>query len=66
MTKSQTRALVEALHDIVDVLADADPEDKAEVYAELGISLTYYTDGRVAVEALPRGAKCVSEGGLVP
>ena len=29
LTKSQVTALVEALRDIVDVLADADPEDKA-------------------------------------
>ena len=53
LTKSQARALVEALRDIVDVLAEADPEDKADLYAELGVSLTYHTDGRVAVEALP-------------
>jgi hypothetical protein len=37
--------------DIVDVLADADPEDKAEAYAELGVGLTYHTDARVAVQA---------------
>jgi hypothetical protein len=43
------------LRDIIDVLADADPDDKAEAYAELGVSLTYHTDGRVAVQALPRG-----------
>ena len=63
LTKSQTRALVEALRDIVDVLADADPEDKAEAYAELGVSLTYHTDGRVAVQALPRGVKVRVGGG---
>jgi site-specific DNA recombinase len=63
LTKSQTRALVEALRDIVDVLADADPEDKADAYAELGVSLTYHTDGRVAVEALPRGVKVRVGGG---
>jgi site-specific DNA recombinase len=63
LTKSQTRALVEALRDIVDVLADADPEDKADAYAELGVSLTYHTDGRVAVQALPRGVKVRVGGG---
>jgi site-specific DNA recombinase len=63
LTKSQTRALVEALRDIVDVLADADPEDKADAYAELGVSLTYHTDGRVAVEALPRGVTARVGGG---
>ena len=58
--KSQARALVEALYDIVEVLADADPQDKAELYAELGVSRTYHTDGRVAVEAPRVGYKCVS------
>jgi hypothetical protein len=45
--------LVEALRDIVDVLADADPAHKAELYAELGVSLTYPIDGRVAVLGPP-------------
>jgi site-specific DNA recombinase len=65
LTKSQARALVEARRDIVDVLAEADPEDKAELYAELGVGLTYYTDGRVAVQALAR-VKVRVGGGLVP
>jgi site-specific DNA recombinase len=63
LTKSQARALVETLRDIVDVLAEADPEDKADLYAELGVSLTYHTDGRVAVEALPRGVQVRVGGG---
>ena len=63
LRKSQARALVEALRDIVDVLADADPADKAELYAELGVSPTYHTDGRVAVEALPRGVQVRVGGG---
>ena len=36
----QVRALVEALGDIVAVLAEADAEDNAELYSELGVSLT--------------------------
>jgi hypothetical protein len=66
LTKTQTRALVEALRDIVDVLAEADPADKAELYTELGVSLTSHTDGRVAVRHSRVGYKCVSEGGLGP
>ena len=54
-TKTQVKALVGALQDIVGVLADADPADKAEMHGELGVSLTYHPDGRVGVEALPRG-----------
>ena len=29
------------------MLADADPHDKAELYDELGVNLTYHPDGRV-------------------
>ena len=43
------------LRDIVSTLADADPEDKAELYRELGVNLTYCPDGRVNVQVLPRG-----------
>ena len=35
-------ALVLALHDIAPVLATADPKLKAEVYAELGVSVSYH------------------------
>ena len=39
LTPAQVKALVNALKDIVDVLADAEPADKAELYDQLGISL---------------------------
>ena len=55
LDKTQLRALVEALRDIVGLLADADDEDRKELYQQLGISLTYHPDGKVLVEALPRG-----------
>ncbi len=63
LTKSQVRALVEALRDIVTVLAHADVEDKAALYAELGVRLTYHPDGRVRVEAHPRGVEVRVGGG---
>ena len=47
MTKEQVRALVLALHDIASVLATADPKLKAEVYAELGVSVSYDHTRRV-------------------
>jgi hypothetical protein len=50
LTKDEIKALVASLSDVVAVLADADPADKAAVYAELGISMTYHPDGRVLVE----------------
>lgn len=54
LTTADVKALVASLKDIVATLADADPSDKAAVYRELGISLTYNNDGRVLVEARPR------------
>jgi site-specific DNA recombinase len=63
LTKSQVRALVAGLRDIVSTLADADPEDKAELYRELGVTLTYSPDGRVNVQVLPRGVNVRVGGG---
>ncbi|MGH8936366.1 MAG: recombinase family protein [Acidimicrobiia bacterium] len=64
LTPSQVRALVEALRDIVQVLAEADPEDKADLYTELGVDLTYHPEGRVTVEMKPRGVKVRVGGGI--
>jgi hypothetical protein len=63
LTKTQVRALVEALRDIVAVLSDADVEDKAALYTELGVSLTHHPDGRVQVETRPRGVEGRVGGG---
>jgi DNA invertase Pin-like site-specific DNA recombinase len=63
LTKSQVRFLVHALRDIVSVLAYADPNDKAELYKELGVGLVYHPDGRVAIEVLPRGVQVRVGGG---
>ena len=41
LTKEQIRRLVLQLKDIAAVLASADPKDKAEVYAELGVRVSY-------------------------
>jgi len=57
MTKEQVRMLVMALRDIASVLATADPKLKAEVYAELGVSVAYDHERRlVSVEARPGNA----------
>ena len=64
LTKNQVRALVAGLRDIVSTLADADPEDRAELYRELGVNLTYSPDGRVNVQVLPRGVNVRVGGGL--
>ncbi|WP_319461364.1 hypothetical protein [Micromonospora sp. RTP1Z1] len=41
MSRSEINDLVQALGDIATVLRDADPADKAEVYRQLGLRLTY-------------------------
>ena len=63
------RSMIEGLGEMAQVLADADPKDKAEVYSALGIEVTYRPDLRIlAVTSRPlaRGQQSVSEGGLEP
>jgi hypothetical protein len=38
-TRQQAKAVVNALQDLVEVLAEAEPHDKMELYDHLGISL---------------------------
>ena len=54
LTPEDIKALVASLRDITATLAAADPTDKAAVYAEMGIDVTYHQDGRVVVESRPR------------
>jgi Rad3-related DNA helicase len=54
LTAEDIKALVASLQDITGTLAAADPADKARVYAEMGIEITYHQDGRVVVESRPR------------
>lgn len=63
MSPSQVRALVDALHDIVGVLRNADPKVKAEVYRDLGLSLEYSRTGQISVEAQPGGVNVRVGGG---
>ena len=63
LAREQVKALVDALTDIVEVLAQAEPQDKAELYAQLGISLAYHPDGTVTVESRPRGVTVRVGGG---
>jgi len=66
LTRADIRRLVLSLGDMAKVLANADPEDKMAVYAELGISIVYHPEQRLLVaEARPAGActtACVGGG----
>jgi len=53
LTAEDIKALVASLQDITGALAAADPADKAKVYAEMGIDITYHQDGRIVVESRP-------------
>jgi hypothetical protein len=70
MTRDQIASIVTALGDILAVLKDADPADKAEIYTQLGLRLTYQPGQRIVrAEAhldrtLPIGFSTVSEGDL--
>ncbi len=57
LTKEDIKALVASLQDITATLAAADPTDKAKVYAEMVIDITYHQDGRVVAESRPRAVE---------
>ncbi len=68
MTRQEIKDLIDALGGLLTVLGKADPEDKAKVYQQLGLRLTYdHETQTVLAEAAPRSSVCVvsvSEGGL--
>ncbi len=47
MSREQPAGVVTALLDILAVLRDADPADKAEIYSQLGLRLTYQPGRRI-------------------
>lgn len=54
MTQEQIAELVAKLGDIMAVLHDADPDDRAEVYRQLGLRLTYHPEEqKIRVQAQP-------------
>ena len=70
MSRVDITTIVAALGNLARVIRDADPADKAELYTQLKLTLTYQPSQRV-VEATPEiGANMpkgfVSEGDLVP
>jgi len=67
LTKQQIKALVDGLGGLLTALRAADPADRAEVYQQLGLRLTYDRVSRtVLAETQPTSSMCVefvSEGG---
>ncbi|MGY5311605.1 hypothetical protein [Nocardia gipuzkoensis] len=68
MSRTEIRQLVDALGGMLAILRDADPNDKLEIYRELGLKLNYNHESRtVTVESNPRpqvGVLVVSGGGV--
>ena len=66
MSREDIHALVDTLGGLLNVLRHADPADKAEVYRELGVRLTYdHAERTVLAETRPTSSVCVvfvSEG----
>jgi site-specific DNA recombinase len=63
LSREQLAALVNGLGNLLDVLADAAPEDKAEVYRQLGLRLTHDPARRVVIaESDPWAKVSVGEG----
>ena len=51
---TQLRALIEGVSDMVNVLANAEPTQRAELYETIGLKLTWHPqDKKVPVEAQP-------------
>jgi site-specific DNA recombinase len=57
MTEAEIRSIVDKLGNIAEVLGNADPLDKAEVFRQLGLKLTYHP-GRQLVTATVEPAGC--------
>lgn len=55
MTRQEITEALDALAGITAVLAEADPADKADLYAQLGLHLTYQpAEQQVIAEAKPQ------------
>jgi site-specific DNA recombinase len=58
MTERDIKAVVDKLADIARVLTEADPDDKSEIFRQLGLKLTYQPGRRIMearIEPAPHG-----------
>jgi DNA invertase Pin-like site-specific DNA recombinase len=68
MSRNDIATIVAALGDLARVVAEADPADKSEIYAQLGLMLTYQPGKRLVEATIKPGQNMrkgvVSEAGL--
>jgi site-specific DNA recombinase len=58
MTEQEIKAVVDKLADVARVLSTANPDDKSEIFRQLGLRLTYQPGRRIVearIEPAPRG-----------
>jgi site-specific DNA recombinase len=60
MSKQEIAAVVDALTGLMDVLRNADPADKADIYAALGLRMTYHPGPgpRIVTVSVEPGRSC--------
>jgi site-specific DNA recombinase len=70
MNRDEIAAIVAALGEIARVVQEADPADKADIYAKIRLTLTYQPEERLVKAVIKPGLDMrkwsVSEGGLEP
>ncbi len=60
ISRDDIQAMVDTLGGLLNVLRHADPADKAEVYREFGVRLTYnHTEPTVLAETRPASSVCI-------
>ena len=70
MSRDEIEAVVTAFGDLARIVQHADPQDKAEMYAKLRLTLTYEPEDKLVQAVVKFGLNMlkgfVSEGGLEP
>jgi site-specific DNA recombinase len=62
VTREQVAALVEHMAHLTTLLDQADPRDRAEVYTQLGLRLTYQNDKRLILVQTQPDQACTKLG----
>ena len=58
LTREEITALVNAITDVITILRDADAHDKADLYGQLGLRLTYNPSARTVTARAQLGSTC--------
>ena len=64
MSRDEIAAIVTAFSDLAQVVQQADPQDKADIYAQLRLTLTYQPEEKLVQATINRALTCAK--GLCP